>query len=334
MPNETRCTCDDLVNNGDHYCPIHGTFAAPASGEAAPSGEPPAFSREAVMAHAEDFPSEPASPVQEGPQVCGEVVAHLIAGASWFPCALPKGHEGGHRAAGNCFTHGAYLGEPSAVPQCPKWPECTKGITLAASPAKAAPPKCLCDCHDDSGTDVCCSDCNPGIFAPSAPEADLHRQIAIAKQNGAKWIQVAVADIEPLLAAPEPSGEQPPQWVNDAVRKLGEEYEHSEGTWDESRFKQIIWAAYRDDQSEVVADWMLKMGYVTSKWQRDQLIEPLRAALRSHRQQTALSVGEPEENLYVYGSDEAIKVCQNKLFGSHRQAAARNPDAHLGAVRE
>lgn len=23
------CTCDDLVNNGDHYCPIHGTFAAP-----------------------------------------------------------------------------------------------------------------------------------------------------------------------------------------------------------------------------------------------------------------------------------------------------------------
>lgn len=28
------CTCDDLVNNGDHYCPIHGTFpAAPPTGE-------------------------------------------------------------------------------------------------------------------------------------------------------------------------------------------------------------------------------------------------------------------------------------------------------------
>ncbi len=22
-----ECTCDDLVNNGDHYCPIHGMYA-------------------------------------------------------------------------------------------------------------------------------------------------------------------------------------------------------------------------------------------------------------------------------------------------------------------
>lgn len=36
-----KCTCKDLVNNGDHYCPIHGTFAKPIHKpeptEAAPS---------------------------------------------------------------------------------------------------------------------------------------------------------------------------------------------------------------------------------------------------------------------------------------------------------
>lgn len=35
-----KCTCKDLVNNGDHYCPIHGTFAKahePEPTEAAPS---------------------------------------------------------------------------------------------------------------------------------------------------------------------------------------------------------------------------------------------------------------------------------------------------------
>ena len=68
-------------------------------------------------------------------ELCKEVVAHLIAGASWFACALPKGHEGGHRASGNCFTHGEYLGEPFSVPQCPKWPECTQGARLPAAPS-------------------------------------------------------------------------------------------------------------------------------------------------------------------------------------------------------
>lgn len=26
-PMSNICTCNDLVNNGDHYCPVHGTFA-------------------------------------------------------------------------------------------------------------------------------------------------------------------------------------------------------------------------------------------------------------------------------------------------------------------
>ncbi len=30
MSDINQCTCDDLVNNGDHYCPIHGTFAPPS----------------------------------------------------------------------------------------------------------------------------------------------------------------------------------------------------------------------------------------------------------------------------------------------------------------
>jgi hypothetical protein len=77
---------------------------------------------------------EPADPISGGastgeqPPLCKEVVAYLIAGALWFACALPKGHkEEGHRAAGNCFKHGPYLGKPSSVPQCPKWPDCIDG---------------------------------------------------------------------------------------------------------------------------------------------------------------------------------------------------------------
>ncbi len=54
---------------------------------------------------------------------CGECVCHLIAGHSWFPCALPKGHGGGHRAMGKCFEHGEYLGEPESPPRCPDCPE-------------------------------------------------------------------------------------------------------------------------------------------------------------------------------------------------------------------
>jgi len=50
---------------------------------------------------------------------CGEPAGHLIAGASWFACVLPKGHAGEHRRGGNCFKHGEYVGD-----QCPKWPAC------------------------------------------------------------------------------------------------------------------------------------------------------------------------------------------------------------------
>ena len=63
--------------------------------------------------------SRRASPPVEQPK-CGAHVCHLIAGASWFPCALSKGHDGEHRAGGSCSTHGGYLGEPNSPPQCPK----------------------------------------------------------------------------------------------------------------------------------------------------------------------------------------------------------------------
>lgn len=70
------------------------------------------------------FPAD--APTQSPTQsLCGEFVAYLIAGASWFTCALPKDHkEKEHRAAGNCLAHGPYLGEPNTPPQCPQWPKC------------------------------------------------------------------------------------------------------------------------------------------------------------------------------------------------------------------
>lgn len=56
---------------------------------------------------------------------CGACVAHYIAReGSFYPCALLKGHNGKHRAAGNCFKHGPYLGQGGTVPQCPQWPSC------------------------------------------------------------------------------------------------------------------------------------------------------------------------------------------------------------------
>jgi len=58
--------------------------------------------------------------VESQKERCDEHVTHFIAGASWFPCALAKGHEGLHRGAGNCFEHGEYLGEPNRPPiYCP-----------------------------------------------------------------------------------------------------------------------------------------------------------------------------------------------------------------------
>lgn len=91
-----------------------------------------------------------AGAAQEEQSLCGEVVTHLIAGASWFTCALPKGHaDEGHRASGTCFKHGKYLGEPFTMPQCPKWPDCI----LAADPIGAVapqPPKVrACNRHSD-----------------------------------------------------------------------------------------------------------------------------------------------------------------------------------------
>lgn len=44
---------------------------------------------------------------------------------------------------------------------------------------------------------------------------------------------------------------------------------------------------------------------------RDSAAQPVPGA---KPQQNALSVGNPEENLYVFGDDKAIKICQDKLF--------------------
>jgi len=61
---------------------------------------------------------------------CGACVISFIAReGSFFPCALSKGHDGGHRAAGNCFKHGEYLGKVDSVPQCSQWPECIQKLT-------------------------------------------------------------------------------------------------------------------------------------------------------------------------------------------------------------
>ena len=50
------------------------------------------------------------------------VCSHIVREGSWFPCALPKGHEGDqHYAGGTCFTHGPYVNErPGCPPACPK----------------------------------------------------------------------------------------------------------------------------------------------------------------------------------------------------------------------
>jgi hypothetical protein len=74
--------------------------------------------------------------------LCGEFVTHMIAGASWFPCGDKKGHEGGHRGAGNCFKHGVYLGEVGAVPQCPQWPNCAQ-FNSSSAPTEAELPRKL-----------------------------------------------------------------------------------------------------------------------------------------------------------------------------------------------
>lgn len=64
--------------------------------------------------------------------LCNEYAGHLIAGASWFCCMLPKGHApsehpdsvNGHLRGGTCFKHGNYAGR-----QCPKWPDCVPNST-------------------------------------------------------------------------------------------------------------------------------------------------------------------------------------------------------------
>ena len=63
--------------------------------------------------------TQPPPPTASFRTSCGEPAGHLIAGASWFACVLPKGHSGEHQRGGNCFKHGEYVGN-----QCPHWPNC------------------------------------------------------------------------------------------------------------------------------------------------------------------------------------------------------------------
>jgi hypothetical protein len=59
---------------------------------------------------------------------CGEYAASFIPRwGTYFSCVLPKGHEGEHRAGGECFKHGKYVMEHfGETPKCPKWPDCIK----------------------------------------------------------------------------------------------------------------------------------------------------------------------------------------------------------------
>jgi hypothetical protein len=61
-------------------------------------------------------------------EICGEFAADFIPRWGWsFPCVLPKGHDGEHRAGGECLRHGYYVMEHSnEPPQCPKWPKCAE----------------------------------------------------------------------------------------------------------------------------------------------------------------------------------------------------------------
>lgn len=58
---------------------------------------------------------------------CGKPAAPLTA-LEWFTCVLEEGHDGDCRPGGTCLKHGAYVVEPNVVPQCPRWPECIKGV--------------------------------------------------------------------------------------------------------------------------------------------------------------------------------------------------------------
>lgn len=82
-----------------------------------------AFRRGQEVLNANESKSFSASP--SSANVCNECVVSFIAReGSYFPCALPKGHDGGHRAAGTCHKHGRYYGKVGKVPRCRQFPDC------------------------------------------------------------------------------------------------------------------------------------------------------------------------------------------------------------------
>jgi hypothetical protein len=137
--------------------------------------------------------------LREPPPLCREVVTHLIAGASWFTCALLKGHkEVGHRAAGNCLKHGPYLGDPWSVPQCPKWPDC-------ARPSGPSAPKVEKEINDVNA-DVVLG----------------HVNALLASPDSGRDIETKIEEITPTETASAPQNGTTEEWAiaDKAARKI------------------------------------------------------------------------------------------------------------------
>jgi hypothetical protein len=115
-------------------CPIHGEAAR-------------TFCKAVKCPGLTECVAESPVPSEAAPPKCREYAGDLIAGASWFACALPKGHEpsthpdaiNGHIRGGDCFAHGEYIGA-----QCPHWPKCINELLTpkpeAAQPSEAVSP--------------------------------------------------------------------------------------------------------------------------------------------------------------------------------------------------
>lgn len=187
----TVCTCDDLVNNGDHYCPIHGTFAKPA-----PAGQP----------HQPEEEWRPCLQVVnetcKTPQICNDRGCQLAVAAS--PAEGPRWNE----ILLKFREYRKWMDEQitwlatkwSNGNDCKK--ECAKELLELLQPA-AQP-------------------------SPDA-ESSIERQIAICEQNGAKWCNFAVADVKRLMVRPSAKVEEIAVKCVEFVAKKFSEWMDEEG---------------------------------------------------------------------------------------------------------